>query len=220
MKAPPTGTRAPARPTCVMLTQSVPAVSGHGASIRAGLTLEALAQRSTVTLVIATQNPRTTADALSPAMASLCAEVLFVRNPEAAAGRRRWREPRMLSSWDRDALRSSLAALRDRRFDTAHVFRLRLLPVWQTLRDDLGVAAGRVILDLDDIESRSLWREVRQAGLSLGRLGVVREALEALRLRQAENRAAREVDRVLVCSEADRAVLQRRAAAHCPDAEP
>ncbi len=205
---------APTRLPCVMLTQSVPATSGHGASIRAGLTLEALAQRYAVTLVIATQNPRTTADALSPAMASLCAEILFVRNPEAAPGRSQWREPRMLSSWDRDALRSALAALRDRRFDTVHVFRLRLLPVWRTLRDDLGVAAGRVVLDLDDIESRSLWREVRQAGLSLGRLGVVREALEALRLRRAENRAAREVDRMLVCSEADRAVLQRRVAAH------
>ena len=107
---------APERPTCVMLTQSVPATSGHGASIRAGLTLEALAQRCAVTLVIATQNPRTTADALSPAMASLCTEVLFVRNPEAAGDRRRWHEPRMLSSWDRDAVLLALAALRDRLF--------------------------------------------------------------------------------------------------------
>jgi glycosyltransferase involved in cell wall biosynthesis len=94
-------------------------------------------------------------------------------------------------------------------FDHLHVFRLRLMPVWYELQQ-LGWSTRRVVLDLDDIESRAVWRGVLTGHRRLGLRTTLGQMLEAARLRLAEDRAARAADVVLACSTGDQEVLRRR----------
>lgn len=196
---------------CLFITGSVPALSGTGASIRAGLTLEALAQAFSVVLVIATRRSQNALPDLSPEMQCLCEEVQFFQQTDfGISGTESWLEPALLKGWDEQEMNMSFMTLHGQCFDAVHVFRLHLMPVWRHLRDTLSVSAGRVILDLDDIESRAHFREIRLKGLALGRLGILKELVEGFKLRQAENHVASEVSSILVCSEGDKNALSRR----------
>jgi glycosyltransferase involved in cell wall biosynthesis len=192
-----------------MLTQSMPALGGHGTSIRAGLTLQALAHRFDVTLLLVSELRHVQEAALTPDLAAFCSELITVPVPPAdESAPRSLFSPRSLD-WNGPALQQALATLRGRRFDHVHVQRLRLLPVWQLLQG-LQVSAAWRVLDLDDIESRTAARQLRQSWRQLGWATSAQALAEVLRLHRAESTAARQMDRVIVCSEADRQTLARR----------
>jgi glycosyltransferase involved in cell wall biosynthesis len=89
--------------------------------------------------------------------------------------------------------------------------RIRLMPLWRAMQAQLGVCADRRILDLDDIESRSQALQVNMLGVPhLGKMGYVLEWLEARKLAREEARAFNEMERVLLCSAEDKALLGQR----------
>jgi glycosyltransferase involved in cell wall biosynthesis len=193
----------------LVLTQSVPAFTGHGASMRIGAAVQALTRWARVHLLIVTELPRADLSLMPSDLTQACEKVTFVQLPPLGRGRRRsWKEPDELV-WGWDDLWPALRAESARGYDHLHVFRLRLMPVWEGLRR-LGWSASRLVLDLDDIESRAVWRGVLVGHRRLGVRTSGAQAIEAARLRLAENRAARLADVVLACSQLDRDELARR----------
>lgn len=197
------------RPTCLLITQAVPAYSGHGASMRVGLSLEALASRFRVTLLVLSDNPLVDPEATPDAMKSQCSKVLAFRIAPGGETNLRFLDPQLLR-WNLDSLSEAVSYLHGQHFDHVHIFRLRLMTIWRVLRKH-GIASDHTVLDLDDIESRTLKREIQVKGLDLGRLGLLRSCLEVAKLMLAERKAMAETDAVLVCSDGDRELIARLA---------
>ena len=208
----------PARPTCLFLTQTLPARHGFGSALRVGQWIEALAQTHAVTLAVMSTDPSVTEAALEPGWRELCAEVC-VRNFSAHAvgfgmaslSRFASPGPRLMTGWPISVILGSLAGWRGATFDLALVSRLRLMPVWQALVSGNIVRATRTVLDLDDIESTAHERITRVHGPErLGVPGFAREIGECRKLAQAETAAHASFDRVAVCSTLDRHTLEDR----------
>ncbi|HST74258.1 MAG TPA: glycosyltransferase family 4 protein, partial [Acetobacteraceae bacterium] len=73
-----------------------------------------------------------------------------------------------------------------------------------------GVSWGRAVLDLDDYESFSKSRYVRQFSANIGRQFTALRRLEAWKLRRLEDRFVPAFDDAHVCSTADQAMLRAR----------
>lgn len=177
--------------------------------MRIGAAVLALTRWAKVHLLIVTELPRADLAQLPADIAEACHQVSFVRlAPPGPGHRRAWTEPDELV-WGWAPLQQALKAETVGSYDHLHVFRLRLMPVWCELLQ-LGWSARRVVLDLDDIESRAVWRGVLSGYRRLGLRTSLAQLLEAARLRVAEDRAARAADVVLACSSSDQVVLRRR----------
>lgn len=207
----------------LFLTPVIPMVSGNGASMRAGMALEALARNYRVTLVVVSQNSAVAETSIPHEMRSLCARVWVRGITDGAtnnvAGRIRslpsgirqlaqvlWFSPLDLcwvpSDWKRD-LKEWLG---NESFEQAHIFRLSMMQV------AFGLLPGEVplILDLDDIESKAMVRLARLQRLELGRLTYFVKRFDAIKTAWAERHAVCRAKRVLICSETDRAELSLR----------
>lgn len=192
----------------------VPAATGNGLAMRAGMVLRVLAERHRVRLLVVPRFPSPDAE-LPPELAGRCREVVILPRVPAAAPEPT-RLPRSLRAWlglDRPpAARPEPAEtpLLDVAFDAVHVFRLSMLPY---ARPYLAPPAGRRParhLDLDDVESitlgrlAELYRRNREAALAR------HHAAEATSHRRLEDEVLRDFDRLYVCSEADRRLLLAR----------
>ena len=207
----------------LFLTPVVPMVSGNGASMRAGMALEALSKTYRVTLLVVSQNPSVSEQSVPPEMRRLC-EKVWVRglandDRNSVAGRIRslpsgareiaqflWPNPLELGWVPKAWLRDIKAWLGSVQFDQAHVFRLSMMQIASKV---LPVKVP-LVLDLDDIESKALLRLTELQRPQLGRLTSAVRRREAAKLVKAENQVVSRANRVLVCSAADRRELAAR----------
>jgi glycosyltransferase involved in cell wall biosynthesis len=162
------------------------------------MVLQRLAERHEVTLLVvplyAPIGP------VPPALATLCREIVVQHPMVGPASNRGW--------WERivGRRRRERAHFGETAFDVVHVFRLAAVP----LARPYFRAAGRLQLDLDDIESLT---HRRLAALYQFNGDAMRAKLEerlAERLAAVEDETLPEFDSVFVCSDADRERLLAR----------
>jgi glycosyltransferase involved in cell wall biosynthesis len=180
-----------AKPSLLYLSPVVPALTGNGLAMRAGVVLEVLAERYDVHLQVA-RLYAPYAPAIPEPFEKLCRRAAIVsRRPQP----HRWLRPAGL--WA------------DFRFDVVHVFRLAMLPFSEPYLHGF-FRRPRRHLDLDDIESltrRRLASLYRQNGNGIR---AAYEESEAARQEGLEKEALGSFDRVYVCSASDRRKLEGR----------
>ncbi|WP_194713719.1 glycosyltransferase [Noviherbaspirillum soli] len=209
------------RKKLLILTQTLPALGGQGTAMRLGNMLEALARHFDITMICVSVDRPTHPEILAERWKDLCSRAVFFNvADEGEPLRHRQRNtltrlmnphPKLLSTWPVDYVMSRLSEFRSEHFDAVLVSRIRLMPLWRAMQAQLGVSAERKILDLDDIESRSQALQVNMLGVPhLGKMGYVLEWLEARKLAREEARAFNEMERVLLCSPEDKALLGER----------
>jgi glycosyltransferase involved in cell wall biosynthesis len=207
------------KPSLLYVSPVVPLRTGNGLAMRAALVLEILTEWYRIRLVVLPlylPGPIP----VPPEIARLCEEAVVVPLPGYVEGQggpglqRRW--SRFLRAGKRFLPRSERADVgtrpfRDLAFDVIHVFRLitiRFAEPYFVPRVDGGMP--RRHLDLDDIESRT-FRRIAQLYRENGLLsrGAQQEA-EAEAALAWENQVLPQVNRVYVCSEADRQEILKR----------
>jgi glycosyltransferase involved in cell wall biosynthesis len=198
----------------------VPALTGNGLAMRAGMVLEALAARYCISLLVVPLYP--SVGVPLPA-ATLCHQTaLLPVSPAGTAparlgprpflarlGRLSRRRPSCL--YERGA--GGGTVFRGVRFDVIHVFRLATLPYARPYLDACAGHTPQRHLDLDDIESTT-HRGLADLYRLNGNITMARwEDARAERYEALENVMLRRVDRVYVCSQRDKEELRGRARA-------
>jgi glycosyltransferase involved in cell wall biosynthesis len=178
-----------ARPELLYLSPVIPALTGNGLAMRAGMVLEALSAHYNVSLLVVTLY--LPFDGHVPKyFARLCRRAAVI-NTEAP---RRWRRRDILVSYTK------------RHYDVVYVFRLAMAGFAKSF------AASARHLDLDDIESAT---HLRLALLARGNGETAlaeREAAAVELARIAEQKACAQFDRIYVCSPQDREQFSRACA--------
>lgn len=178
--------------------------------MRAGMFLRVLAAQHRVSLLVVPLYP-SPAGPLPPDLAARCKATAVVRRPSPP--------PSLPSTRDSQArerqewIEAAGAAYRGVRFDIVHVFRLATLPFASPYLKPGRLNGPKKHLDLDDIESVSRRRIAALYQLNGNHAMAEVEEREARRSQALENTVLRDFDRVYVCSQADRTVLQPRARA-------
>ena len=203
-------------PRLLYCSPVLPAETGNGLAMRAGTVLRALSERYRVSLLVV---PRywSPASELPASMAERCHQVVVVADGQPVPGPSIASESgpgslgrRLRTIWSRPGFPSS-SAFRDEPFDVVHVFRLVTVEhvrPWLALANGAGRPARH--LDLDDVESISRRRiaaryeQTGQPDLAAS------EHAEADRAVLAESALLRDVNRVYVCSDGDRRLLEAR----------
>jgi glycosyltransferase involved in cell wall biosynthesis len=175
------------RPSLLYISPVIPAMTGNGLAMRAGVVLEVLAASHDVRLLVAPLYASVTPEIPEP-LEKLCRQTAIV-SP--------WRQP-------------TGRQCRNVRFDVVHVFRIASLPFAKAyLRQGLLYRPWRH-LDLDDIESetgRRLAALYRQNG---DMASADQQYSAAASQESVENEAFRHFDRIYVCSALDREKLRGR----------
>jgi polysaccharide biosynthesis protein PslH len=212
---------APARPQLLYLSPVVPATSGNGLAMRAGMVLEILSRHYSVSLLVVRRYLPYDGP-LPVAMERLCSRVVLVRADHTPLKPSlTWRRPLLRaftraqsgrSPLSRSPIEEASKAFASLPFDVVHVFRMAMLPFARPYLDVPGQPPKRH-LDLDDIESVT---HERLAGLyrlnGHSERARVEEAA-AERARVLETEILQSFDRLYVCSESDRANLGNRSRA-------
>src|SRR5262245_38321156 len=126
-----------AKPRLLYCSPVLPATTGNGLAMRAGVTLRALADRYRISLLV---TPRyvSPASILPEEIARCCQQTVVVEDdagsPLPRTSQQRSFSKRLLARWRRSG-RSELAAFDDEPFDVVHVFRLATV---NTVRPWLG----------------------------------------------------------------------------------
>jgi glycosyltransferase involved in cell wall biosynthesis len=178
------------RPTLLYVSPVVPAATGTGLAMRAGMVLEALCERHRVSLLVIPLHAALERD-VPEFLRALCENVVILPLGVNTA----------------DHIREAVEAGHE--FDIVHVFRLAAMElVHPYLRQVRGRA--RLHLDLDDIESKTN----RRIAALYRRAGDDSMADKALAIAQRssliEAIAFRLFDRIYVCSDGDRRELRER----------
>lgn len=212
------------RPHILLLSPVVPLTTGNGASMRCGMTLEALSRHYSVTLVVASQSEGLSESSLPLSMRACCARV-WIRSvpteasPDSPAAQIRslpgiiqttvhmmWPAPLDMCWMPRSWLTELGEWLGGAEFVAVHAFRLSMMQLVSALID----RETPVILDLDDIESKSMLRLAQIQRAQLGRMIFALKQVEAFKTGRAEIRAAGRAARVISCSRADAIELALR----------
>jgi glycosyltransferase involved in cell wall biosynthesis len=193
----------------------LPATTGNGLAMRAGMVLRSLALRHQVSLLVV---PLYLApgSGLPPELAARCRQVTVLtpagspaaEHLAARAGRRLRRVLRL----DRRSAEPAGQYLEGEPFDVVHLFRLATLPFARPWLKPAGRSPRRH-LDLDDLESVSRRRIAALHRANGDEPAAQREEQAAERAAQLEDGALTGFERVYVCSEADRRALLGRARA-------
>lgn len=210
-----------ARKHILILTQTLPALSGQGTAMRLGNILEVLAPHHDVTLICVSLDRPLHPEILAPCWQALCVQSVFFNVADAAEPMRLQqrrafvrilsRLPKMHATWPMTDVMRQLATFQGMRFSHVLVSRMRLMPVWRALETELQVRADYKVLDLDDIESRAQALQVNMLGMAhLGKVGFLMEWLESGKLAREERRAFTEMDKIVLCSANDQTLLARR----------
>lgn len=202
--------------TVLYLTPVIPATTGNGLAMRAGMVLQVLAAQHRVFLLVVALYA-TPAIVVAPELAVRCQGTAIVRRPSLLprVPSERSRRPTRRLSWKewKEWIEAAGNAFRGVRFDIVHVFRLVTLPMANPYFEQSSLHRPKRHLDLDDIESISRSR-IATLYRSNGNAAMARfEESEAKRCEALEEAILHDFDRVYVCSQADRAVLQPRARA-------
>lgn len=226
--------------TLLFISPVMPAVSGNGLAMRAGVFLEALSVDHEVTLAVIPVSGLADPGAIPAWVAGLTARVLVappddrgdthygliarVRDDEARA-RALLAYPRpLLSRFANPRAIADLAArVGDAQFDVVHVFRLYLAPFaepFRAARRDGGRPLA--VLDLDDDEPTARRRLAAVLATRGCERAAAREASEADAYARFVRAWLPRFDRVVVCADGDRERLEpdvvRRRVAVVPNA--
>lgn len=205
------------RSRLLYLSPVVPADTGNGLAMRAGLVLRLLARHHRVSLlVVRLYAPFETPIPME--IAALCDRAIAIPArrpvtppPTPPLDRLRALIARVRRGYPRPPAGGALATDRPfgrERFDVVHVFRLAMLPYARPYLDRPGPTPKRH-LDLDDVESTTR-RRLAALYASNGHAALAQhEAGEARRAEALEADVLRSFDRLYVCSEEDRAGLVR-----------
>jgi polysaccharide biosynthesis protein PslH len=190
-----------AKPELLYLSPVVPALTGNGLAMRAGLVLEALAAHYTVSvLVVGLYAPFQSQ--LPEQLARFCRRVAVVPSPH------RRERPSAWTFWKVDAFSAACKTYRRVHFDAIHVFRMAMLPFARPFLN--RPARVRRHMDLDDIESLTRARIASLCRLNGDADLAAFEAAAAERSHQLEHQVCQDFDRVYVCSAEDRDRLLQR----------
>jgi glycosyltransferase involved in cell wall biosynthesis len=181
------------KPELLFVSPVVPALTGNGLAMRAGLVLEALSARHAVSLLVFRLYAGPGED-LPPELRRLCRRTAIL--PPGGA--------KTPGFWARRI--GALAPFHRASFDVIHVFRLATLPLVHSLLER-RVPRPRLHLDLDDIDSVTRTRIAALCRANGDLTAAVLEDAEARRAISAEREALHTADRVYVSSEADRRLL-------------
>src|SRR5260221_13771998 len=208
------------KPHLLYVSPIVPALTGNGLAMRAGMVLQALAERHQISLLVVPLYPPHGIP-IPSVIAALCRETA-VLPPNPGGPKPAPLRLRPLLGWFSRSVRGedflpdervmqAGKAFRHVPFDVVHVFRLSMLPF---ARSYLGSHhRPRRHLDLDDIESttrRGLAALYHLHGIhSMAQI----EEAEAQRCSVLEREILQHFDRVYVCSESDKATLRAGASA-------
>jgi glycosyltransferase involved in cell wall biosynthesis len=207
-----------AGPQLLYLSPVVPATSGNGLAMRAGMVLQLLSRHYSVSLlVVRLYAPY---DALLPAaIARLCSRTALLPADRFAPRPSPFRPPPLLNLFGRavrgwsarasDGIKAAGRAFRGTPFDVVHVFRLSMLPFARPYFGESGQTPKRH-LDLDDLESATRRRLAELYRLNNNGTMARFEELEAERAEALEAEALQQFDRFYVCSEEDKTELDRR----------
>jgi glycosyltransferase involved in cell wall biosynthesis len=211
------------KPNLLYLSPVVPAVTGNGLAMRAGMFLEVLAQQYSIYLLVIPVYG--SGQSLAKNMARHCCRVVVVP-PRCRGGRRsQWivrfssrtglasicaRKPHVWQYASRAMIREAGRAFQTLPFDVVHVFRLYMTPFAQSYLNSLSHGRPKYHLDLDDIEStthRRLAATYRLYGnTTMGRF----EEMEARKYERIEQNLLPHCDCVYVCSAHDKEELTTR----------
>jgi glycosyltransferase involved in cell wall biosynthesis len=189
-----------------LISPVYPDTEGNGLAMRAGMFLEALAQKHRVSLLaVPVFNQRS--DTSGPFMAEHCAEMfeVAVGVDHSQLGRFQKRAEQLpLLRHFASLAKPAAAALAGRRFDVIHAMRLYTAPLALQLAKGTN---ARLHLDLDDIESTTHSRLAELYRFNLRQVEAAREQKDATLYAEAEQRLVPQFDRVYVCSEEDAASI-------------
>lgn len=188
----------------LFISPVIPLRHGPGISIRGWMFLQALAERYRLLLMIFPVGPRINQDQGFRALKSSGVDFIQLQNR---------------SYTDAQAGVARIGNLTDEnRFKAVHVFRLYMLPLIRKIFELPRENCPRIILDLDDYESKTQARLAEHAQReNMPARYWVNMAKQTERL---ENRYLKRCDRVYVCTNADRDALNDRFKMHCCRAIP
>lgn len=193
------------KPELLYASPVIPSLTGNGLAMRSGMVLEALAANFSISLLVFELYASPQRE-VPPELARFCRRITILK-PRPP---RRFCAPLwgLGSRWF-----GRLAPYHRLAFDVVHVFRLATL---SRVRPLLATQSARpqLHLDLDDIESATHARLAALCRSNGDWPRAVFEELEVRRFKSAEEEAFREADRIYVCSERDKALLESR----CPAA--
>ncbi len=185
----------PTKPDLLYLSPVIPALTGNGLAMRAGMVLEALAEQASVSLLVVPLYPSFEVR-VPTVFERLCRRSAVIHPTQFA-------RPRIAFL---PALFGRRRPYRESRFDIVHVFRLAMLPFARHFLDGSSGAPERH-LDLDDVESATHRRLAALCRLNGEDARALFFESEARRYEALEDEALVEFDRVYVCSEGDQAKL-------------
>ncbi|MBN9559899.1 MAG: hypothetical protein J0H14_04100, partial [Alphaproteobacteria bacterium] len=214
--------------TLLYISPEVPRLTGSGMAIRSASQILALSELFDVSLaVVATGiSDEEVWAGVAPEVRAACASIVvataspLIDRLLARAGSAQGRviveglSPLPLAYARASAVIPALAdkvaaAHPGRRFDVVQCFRGATARVLGQLRKR-GISWSRAVLDLDDYESFSKARYVRQFSADIGRQYTALRRLEAWKLRRLEDRFVPRFDDGHVCSTADQEMLRAR----------
>jgi glycosyltransferase involved in cell wall biosynthesis len=181
-----------AKPELLYLTPVVPALAGNGLAMRAGMVLEALSSRYSVSLIVVELYPSPNRD-VSRYFGRICRRCIVVRSRAP----KRWglkRRPQPLSEVVRECKQFP--------FEVIHVFRVAMLRFSEPFLQAFPNARRHI--DLDDIESTTHNRIAELAGSNGDHEFASQQREVADRSRLIEQQVCSLFDRIYVCSQSDR----------------
>ncbi|MGI9070788.1 MAG: glycosyltransferase [Bryobacteraceae bacterium] len=182
-----------AKPELLYLSPVVPALTGNGLAMRAGMVLEALSSRYSVSLVVV--KLYTSPDHDVPEYFARICRRCAVAGITGANSWRIWRRQQTV-------LGEVLRVYKQLSFEVIHVFRLAMLPFAQPFVQ--AFPSARCDLDLDDIESLTHDRIARLADSNSDDEVASSERRAADCSRSMEQRACAQFNRMYVCSQEDK----------------
>lgn len=215
------------KPRLLFLAPYVPNPRLGGAAVRVHAHLSILCRHFDVTLVVLSAHPTRSVDDISPEIRASVRDILFhrieeppgdgswVRIVDALPFGRLLRGLSLKPELFRVFLGADLArrigeAFRGQSFDAVHAARIATLPTLRQVLRQLAHRPARVVLDLDDFESKTALRRAASLRRTMGRQIYLLHRLDAPKFAVLERQCLRVVDAIGLCSGLDRDAFNRR----------
>ena len=202
----------------LMISPVIPSDSGFGIQKRAAFHLKNLSKTCNIHLVVF--NDRLDEDKISEALENCCRSykivaairkerVIFSRLPPFAIISELIVPNHEAVIPNKETLLDSILHLENIKIDIVFCFRIRAAIIFDQLKKQTSLKAGRKIVDFDDIESIVSERAKIFNTVSLGFEQTLIDKIRLYRGKKVENRFLRDFDDVLICSLSDKEFLER-----------
>ena len=197
----------------VLLSPHVPALKGHGASMRVGAHLETLSKHFRVHLFVFafTDKPVSPTDLSFIHNHTTSFSLLRTEAPRPPKtllrilGRALSPIPTLLQEYPDSLAEEIKRAIPDNlRVEHIHVFRLSLSRIGELLAKKLRLKTDNLVLDMDDFESESARRKLLLDRPHLGRLMSFSESVDILKTRRLERKMSKVYGVSFLCSDVDK----------------